>query len=179
MKGPRAPSDFCYQSSLLLRFSWELRLGVGGLRLWPRRLDAGTTAAAGSRVGAANADRNDGNGSLHTRRLSSVPASLRRSSDTAATQHQFGLEPDTLADCVVVGDKREGNERLGACVVLTDSRADINGVLKRLLDVRKASFLTMDRAVAGESARRTPSARDHRRARGVSPTSLSFVQAGS
>ena len=68
-------------------------------------------------------------------------------SDTAATQHQFGLEPDTLANCVVVGGKREGNERLAACVVLADSRADINGVVKRLLDVRKASFLTVDRAV--------------------------------
>ena len=68
-------------------------------------------------------------------------------SDTAATQQEFGLQPDWLANCVVVGGKREGNERLAACVVLADSRADINGVVKRLLDVRKASFLTVDRAV--------------------------------
>jgi prolyl-tRNA editing enzyme YbaK/EbsC (Cys-tRNA(Pro) deacylase) len=32
-------------------------------------------------------------------------------------------------------------------VVLADSRADINGVVKRHLDVRKASFLAVDRAV--------------------------------
>ena len=68
-------------------------------------------------------------------------------SDTATTQQEFGLQPDTLANCVVVGGKREGNERLAACVVLADSRADINGVVKRLLDVRKASFLTVERAV--------------------------------
>ncbi|MGO9581353.1 MAG: YbaK/EbsC family protein [Acidimicrobiales bacterium] len=68
-------------------------------------------------------------------------------SDTAATQQEYGLEPDSLANCVVVGGKREGTERLAACVVLATTRADINRVVKRLLDVRKASFLPMDRAV--------------------------------
>jgi len=68
-------------------------------------------------------------------------------SDTAATQREFDLQLDTLANCVVVGGKREGIERLAACVVLADSRADVNGVVKRFLDVRKASFLTVDRAV--------------------------------
>ena len=68
-------------------------------------------------------------------------------SDTAATQEQFGLEADTLANCVVVGGKREGVERIAACVVLATTRADVNNTVKRLLDVRKASFLPMDRAV--------------------------------
>ena len=68
-------------------------------------------------------------------------------SDTAATQQEFGVEPDSLANCVVVGGKREGIERLAACVVLATTRADINRVVKRLLDVRKASFLAVDRAV--------------------------------
>jgi len=68
-------------------------------------------------------------------------------SDTAAAQRQYGLELDTLANCVVVGGKREGVERLGACVVLATTRADVNGVVRRLLDVRKASFLAMERAV--------------------------------
>jgi prolyl-tRNA editing enzyme YbaK/EbsC (Cys-tRNA(Pro) deacylase) len=68
-------------------------------------------------------------------------------SDTAATQREFGLELDTLANCVVVGGKREGSERMAACVVLATTRADINGVVKRFLDVRKASFLPMERAV--------------------------------
>jgi prolyl-tRNA editing enzyme YbaK/EbsC (Cys-tRNA(Pro) deacylase) len=68
-------------------------------------------------------------------------------SDTATTQQEFGLQLDTLANCVVVAGKREGNERFAACVVLADSRADVNGVVKRHLDVRKASFLPMERAV--------------------------------
>lgn len=68
-------------------------------------------------------------------------------SDTATTQQEFRLQPDMLANCVVVGGKREGNERFAACVVLATTRADINGVVKRYLDVRKASFLPMERAV--------------------------------
>ena len=68
-------------------------------------------------------------------------------SDTAATQEQFGLTADTLANCVVVGGKREGVERIAACVVLATTRADVNNTVKRLLDVRKASFLPMERAV--------------------------------
>ena len=68
-------------------------------------------------------------------------------SDTAATQQAFGLDPDMLANCVVVGGKREGTERLAACVVLSTTRADVNGAVRRYLDVRKASFLPMERAV--------------------------------
>ncbi|MFF2051553.1 YbaK/EbsC family protein [Leifsonia sp. NPDC058194] len=68
-------------------------------------------------------------------------------SDTAATREEFGLDAATLANCVVVGGKREGVERIAACVVLSTTRADVNNTVKRLLDVRKASFLPMDRAV--------------------------------
>ena len=68
-------------------------------------------------------------------------------SDTAATQKAFGLTMDTLANCVIVGGKREGIERIAACLVLATARADVNNVVKRLLDVRKASFLPMERAV--------------------------------
>jgi prolyl-tRNA editing enzyme YbaK/EbsC (Cys-tRNA(Pro) deacylase) len=49
---------------------------------------------------------------------------------------------------VVVAGKREGEERFAACVVLATTRADVNGLVKRHLDVRKASFLPMDRAVS-------------------------------
>ena len=68
-------------------------------------------------------------------------------SDTAATRERFGLDAATLANCVVVAGKREGVERIAACVVLSTTRADVNNTVKRLLDVRKASFLPMDRAV--------------------------------
>jgi len=68
-------------------------------------------------------------------------------SDTATTQKVFGLPMDTLANCVIVGGKREGTERIAACLVLATGRADVNNVVKRSLDVRKASFLSQDRAV--------------------------------
>ena len=70
--------------------------------------------------------------------------SISAISDTAATQQAFGLNPDSLANCVVVSGKREGEERFAACVVLANTRADVNGLVKRYLDVRKASFLPVD-----------------------------------
>jgi prolyl-tRNA editing enzyme YbaK/EbsC (Cys-tRNA(Pro) deacylase) len=52
-----------------------------------------------------------------------------------------------LTDCVVVGGRRDGVERVAACVVRADTRADVNNLVKRRLDVRKASFLAMEQAV--------------------------------
>jgi prolyl-tRNA editing enzyme YbaK/EbsC (Cys-tRNA(Pro) deacylase) len=68
-------------------------------------------------------------------------------SDTAGTRDGFGLETNWLANCVVVGGRREGVEKIAACVILASTRADVNNTVKRLLDVRKASFLPMDQAV--------------------------------
>ena len=67
--------------------------------------------------------------------------------DTAAMNEAYGLPPDTGANCVVVAGKRDGEERVAACVVRADTRADVNNRVKRLLDVRKCSFLSMDDAV--------------------------------
>ena len=47
----------------------------------------------------------------------------------------------------MVAGRRDGEERVAACVVRADTRADVNNLVKRTLDVRKASFLPMDRAV--------------------------------
>jgi prolyl-tRNA editing enzyme YbaK/EbsC (Cys-tRNA(Pro) deacylase) len=68
-------------------------------------------------------------------------------SDTATTQKVFDLPMNALANCVIVGGKREGTERIAACMVLATGRADVNNVVKRTLDVRKASFLAQERAV--------------------------------
>ena len=68
-------------------------------------------------------------------------------SDTAVTQKEFALLPETLANCVILGGSRDGNERLAACVVLANTRVDVNGLVRRLLNVRKASFLPVERAV--------------------------------
>jgi len=68
--------------------------------------------------------------------------------DTAAFCEAYEVGPDVSANCVVVSGKREGALRYAACMVLATTRADVNGVVRRQLDVRKASFAPMDTAVA-------------------------------
>ena len=67
--------------------------------------------------------------------------------DTAAFCEAYDVSPDESANCVVVAGKREGEVRLAACVVFATTRADVNGVVRRHLDVRKASFAPMAEAV--------------------------------
>jgi prolyl-tRNA editing enzyme YbaK/EbsC (Cys-tRNA(Pro) deacylase) len=67
--------------------------------------------------------------------------------DTAAMSAAYDLPMDTGVNCVLVAGKREGDERIAACLVRADTRADVNHTVKRLLDVRKPSFMPMDRAV--------------------------------
>ena len=67
--------------------------------------------------------------------------------DTATLNHTYGLPAESGANCVVVAGRRGGVERVAACVVRADTRADVNGLVKRTLDVRKCSFLAHDRAV--------------------------------
>ena len=67
--------------------------------------------------------------------------------DTAEFCAAYGSPLDASANCVVVAGKRAGEERFAACLVLATTRADVNGVVRRRLDVRKASFAAMDTAV--------------------------------
>ena len=67
--------------------------------------------------------------------------------DTAALTEAYDLPLAASGNCVVVGGRREGAERVAACVVRADTRADVNTVVKRRLDVRKASFLATEQAV--------------------------------
>jgi prolyl-tRNA editing enzyme YbaK/EbsC (Cys-tRNA(Pro) deacylase) len=67
--------------------------------------------------------------------------------DTAAMSEAYSLPLTTGANCVVTAGRRDGAERVAACVVRADTRADVNNLVRRTLDVRKASFLSMDRAV--------------------------------
>lgn len=71
--------------------------------------------------------------------------------DTAALTEAYGLSLTDGANCVIVAGRRGGEERVAACVVRADTRADVNNLVKRTLDVRKASFLSTERAVT-ESA---------------------------
>jgi prolyl-tRNA editing enzyme YbaK/EbsC (Cys-tRNA(Pro) deacylase) len=68
--------------------------------------------------------------------------------DTAAFCAAYDVPPEVSANCVVVGGRRAGDERLAACLVLATTRADVNSVVRRRLDVRKASFLATDEAVS-------------------------------
>lgn len=68
--------------------------------------------------------------------------------DTAAFCAAYEVGLDVSANCVVVSGKRDGETRYAACVILATTRADVNGVVRRLLDVRKASFAPMDAAVS-------------------------------
>ncbi|AWN31323.1 MULTISPECIES: YbaK/EbsC family protein [unclassified Streptomyces] len=68
--------------------------------------------------------------------------------DTAPLVERYGpwlLEQS--ANCVVVAGKRGGETTLAACVVLSHTRVDVNGVVRRQLGARKASFAPMDKAV--------------------------------
>lgn len=67
--------------------------------------------------------------------------------DTAAMSEAYGTPLTDSANCVVISGKRSGEERIAACVVRADTRADVNNLVKRTLDVRKCSFHPMDRAV--------------------------------
>jgi len=68
--------------------------------------------------------------------------------DTAALNDAFSLPVEASANCVVVGGSRAGDERVAAAVVRAHTRADVNTRVRKLLDVRKASFLPTDRATA-------------------------------
>ncbi len=67
--------------------------------------------------------------------------------DTAAMSEAYDIPMTAGGNCVVVSGARAGDERIAACVVRADTRADVNTLVRKLLDVRKCSFLPMDRAV--------------------------------
>jgi prolyl-tRNA editing enzyme YbaK/EbsC (Cys-tRNA(Pro) deacylase) len=69
--------------------------------------------------------------------------------DTAAFCAAYGVALDESANCVVLAAKRSGGvTQLAACLVLATTRADVNGLARRTLEARKASFAPMEAAVA-------------------------------
>jgi prolyl-tRNA editing enzyme YbaK/EbsC (Cys-tRNA(Pro) deacylase) len=67
--------------------------------------------------------------------------------DTAAFCDAYDVGLDVSANCVIVAGRRGEVTRYGACVVLATTRADVNGIVRKQLDARKASFAPMDDAV--------------------------------
>ena len=67
--------------------------------------------------------------------------------DTAAFCAAYGVLPEQSANCVVVAARRGSTSTLAACMVLASTRADVNGLVRRHLGARKASFAPMRTAV--------------------------------
>jgi prolyl-tRNA editing enzyme YbaK/EbsC (Cys-tRNA(Pro) deacylase) len=67
--------------------------------------------------------------------------------DTAAFCDAYGYEMEDSANCVVVIGKAD-RPVFAACVVLATTRLDVNGVVRRRLGTRKASFAPADEVVA-------------------------------
>lgn len=78
-------------------------------------------------------------------RVSSIDPTL---ADTAAFCEAYGVAPEASANCLVVAGTRGDRTTYAACIVLATTRADVNGVVRKLLDARRASFAPMDDAVA-------------------------------
>jgi prolyl-tRNA editing enzyme YbaK/EbsC (Cys-tRNA(Pro) deacylase) len=68
-------------------------------------------------------------------------------SDTAAFVEATGISLADSANCVVVGGRRGEVERVAACLLLATTRANVNTVVRKRLDARRASFLSTDTAV--------------------------------
>ena len=68
--------------------------------------------------------------------------------DTAAFTDVYEVPAAASANCVVVAARRGGETTLAACLVLATTRADVNGLVRRHLGARKASFAPQDVAVA-------------------------------
>ena len=62
------------------------------------------------------------------------------------TEH-YQMNLALSCNCVLIAGKRNGDERVAAAVVRATTRADVNHVIKKTLDVRKCSFWPQDKAV--------------------------------
>ncbi len=69
--------------------------------------------------------------------------------DTAAFCETYGVGLDVSANCVVVLGRRGEARRMAAVMVLATTKADVNGVVRRHLEAKRASFARMDEATSG------------------------------
>src|SRR5580704_2789843 len=55
--------------------------------------------------------------------------------DTAAFCERYGVSPTESANCVGIAGERRGDTMYEPCMVLATARADVNGLVRRHLDV--------------------------------------------
>jgi prolyl-tRNA editing enzyme YbaK/EbsC (Cys-tRNA(Pro) deacylase) len=67
--------------------------------------------------------------------------------DTAEFCAAYGYSPDNSANTIIVVGKGQ-TPRNVACVVLASTRLDVNGVVRKRLEVRKASFASAEETMA-------------------------------
>ena len=67
--------------------------------------------------------------------------------DTEAFCRAYDVALEASANCVIVAGQRAGTVKYAAVMVLATTRADINNVVRRHLDVRKISFAPHQDAV--------------------------------
>lgn len=63
--------------------------------------------------------------------------------DTAAFCEAYGYAPEDSANAILVVGKSE-ERPIACCLVLADTRLDVNGVVRKRLGTRKASFASAD-----------------------------------
>jgi prolyl-tRNA editing enzyme YbaK/EbsC (Cys-tRNA(Pro) deacylase) len=64
--------------------------------------------------------------------------------DTAQFCEAYGITLEESANCVVIAAKRGADVTYAACMVTATTRADVNGLVRRHLGAKKASFGPMD-----------------------------------
>lgn len=69
-------------------------------------------------------------------------------SDTAAFCAEYEVGLDQAANCVILEAKQGEKRWFAACIILADTRANVNGVVRQVLQARRVSFAPMDKAVA-------------------------------
>lgn len=68
-------------------------------------------------------------------------------SDTAAFCEHYEVGLAQTVNCVIIKATRGDKNWYAACMIFGNSRADVNGLIRRHLDARKASFAPMEEAV--------------------------------
>jgi prolyl-tRNA editing enzyme YbaK/EbsC (Cys-tRNA(Pro) deacylase) len=74
-------------------------------------------------------------------RVAAIDPSL---ADTAQFCETYGVALEESANCVIIAGKRGPEVSYAACMVTATTRADVNGLARRHLNARKASFGPVD-----------------------------------
>jgi prolyl-tRNA editing enzyme YbaK/EbsC (Cys-tRNA(Pro) deacylase) len=74
-------------------------------------------------------------------RVAAIDPSL---ADTAQFCETYGVALEESANCVIIAGKRGSEVSYAACMVTATTRADVNGLARRHLNARKASFGPVD-----------------------------------